>query len=228
MPSGAYAGSLVISISTVPPSRTALADSYSSDSRPLPAHDLTREFTAKTPGGVAVNTFNAPLTIKLCYPDYNNDGLIDGDSVSESLAALYWLDETSSRWTLVPEAVRDAAANCVSALASHFSIYTIRGMDASQFGMDSLKAYPNPCYFSRDKLTIKGIPPNAEKPKIYIYNTAGELVRELSPGDGIDLLNKAVWDGKSKSGQKTASGLYLYLAKTTNYGSGTGKFYIFW
>ena len=228
VPAGAYGGSLVIRISTVPSSRTALADSHSPDSVPLPVHDLTREFTAETPAGLAVTYFDPPLTIKLCYPDSNNDGLIDGDGIADDIAGLYLLDDAASRWTPVPGAVRNTVENCISAQTSHFSVYAIRATDLSQLGMDKLKAYPNPCYFLRSSLTIKGIPPDAGEPKVYIYNTAGELVRELERDDGIDSLNKAVWDGKNKSGQKAASGLYIYLAKTSNYGNGSGKFYIFW
>ena len=230
VPAGAYADNLVIRISTVSPSRTALAESYSFDSYPLPVNDLTREFTAKTPAGLAVTSFDAPLTVKLCYPDSNNDGAIDGDYIAEDLAGLYWLDETSSRWKRVQGAVRDAAANCISAPTTHFSIYAIRVADTSQSGMDKLKAYPNPCYFDLAPftLTIKGIPLDAQAPRVYIYNTAGELVRTLQPGDGLDSENIVEWDGRDKSGAKAASGLYLYLAKTANYGKGSGKFYIFW
>jgi len=228
VPAGAYTENLVITISTVASSRTSLADSYSPDSHPLAAYDLTREFTAKTPAGLTVTNFNTPITIRLCYPDLTNDGYIDGDYIIENLAGLYWLDETASRWTPVPGAVRDTAANCISASTSHLSIYAIRVLSASLSGMGNLKAYPNPCYFPGSILIIDGIPADAQKPRIYIYNTAGELVRELAPGDGIDSLNKAVWDGKNKSGQKAASGLYIYLAKTSNHGNGKGKFYVFW
>ena len=92
----------------------------------------------------------------------------------------------------------------------------------------NLKAYPNPCYFNKSNLTIKGIPPDAAEIKIHIYSAAGHLVRVLEKGNGIDSGNVAVWDGKDKSGRKTASGLYIYLAKASNYDSATGKFYIFW
>ncbi len=228
VPAGASPDYLVISISTVAPSKTSLANSDSVESRALLTHDLTREITAKTPAGLAVNFFNDPITIKLCYQDDNNDGYIDGDHINENLAGLYWLDETSYMWIPVPGAVKDTAANCISAPTSHLSIYSIRVADISESGMANLKAYPNPCYFSRSNLNIGGIPFDAQSPKIFIYNTAGELVRKLEPGDGIDTFNKAVWDGKNGSGQKAASGLYIYLAKTSNLGAGTGKFYIFW
>ncbi|MDQ7772047.1 MAG: S8 family serine peptidase [Elusimicrobiales bacterium] len=93
--------------------------------------------------------------------------------------------------------------------------------------LKDLKAYPNPVYFnSAEFVTIAGIPADATDVKVYIYNTAGELVRTLRPGSG--LVHMPYWDGKTEGGKKAASGLYVYLAKTGNYGKGTGKFYVFW
>ena len=231
VPPGAYAGNLVVTISTVPPSRTALADAAGSDSSVLRANNLNWEFSAKTAAGVPVTNFSAPPTITLCYPDANNDGRIDGDFIPEGLARIYWLDESASRWTRVQGALPNTATKCLSAPVSHFSVYSIRALDSSQYGMDAIKAFPSPCYFDRAPyaLTIRGIPVDAKEPVIYIYNAAGELVRELKQGDGIDSFsNEGVWNGRQKSGAKAASGLYIYLAKTGNYGKATGKFYIFW
>ncbi|MFA6435007.1 MAG: M6 family metalloprotease domain-containing protein [Elusimicrobiales bacterium] len=108
-----------------------------------------------------------------------------------------------------------------------FSLGGVEAALASLRSMDRLKAYPNPCYFSRSVLHIDGIPPDPA-PEIYIYSAAGELVRTLNRGDGIDSFNNAVWNGKDKTGAKAASGLYLYLARTADSGNATGKFYIFW
>jgi hypothetical protein len=108
-----------------------------------------------------------------------------------------------------------------------FNLSGVEASLASLKSMELLKAYPNPCYFSRGNLTIEGMPADPA-PEIYIYNTAGELVRTLRPGDGIDASNTAVWNGKDKNGAKAASGLYIYLARTKNSGNATGKFYIFW
>lgn len=93
--------------------------------------------------------------------------------------------------------------------------------------LKNLKAYPNPIYFnSSNFITISGIPADASDIKVYIYNTAGELVRTLKQGAG--LVHMPYWDGKNEKGEKVASGLYIYLVKTGNYGKGTGKFYVFW
>jgi hypothetical protein len=108
-----------------------------------------------------------------------------------------------------------------------FNLSGVEASLASLNSMDRLKAYPNPCYFNRSDLTIGGMPADPD-PKIYIYNTAGELVRTLQRGDGINSFNTAVWNGRDRNGAKAASGLYIYLAKTANSGKATGKFYIFW
>ena len=44
----------------------------------------------------------------------------------------------------------------------------------------------------------------------------------------MDGLNVIKWDGAQKDRSKAASGLYLFLVKTANYGKGTGKFFIVW
>lgn len=94
--------------------------------------------------------------------------------------------------------------------------------------LGKLKAYPNPCYFDKSDLTIADMPPDAKDVKVFIYSAAGKLVRVLESGRGIDADNIAVWDGRDKSGTMTASGLYIYLAKASNYDGVTGKFYALW
>ncbi len=231
VPPGAYSGNLFITISTIPASRTALADAARSGTHALRGSNLTRELTARTPAGVLVTRFTSPVTIKMSYPDSNSDGRIDGDYVDEGLSGLYLLDESASVWTRVDSPARNTAGNYLTAPVSHFSVYSVRVLDSAQSGMGSLKAFPSPCYFDRPPsvLTIRGLPMDAVRPEIDIYNSAGELVRVLKPGDGIDsLYNEGLWDGRQKSGAKAASGLYIYVAKTENYGKASGKFYIFW
>ncbi|MBI4801848.1 MAG: M6 family metalloprotease domain-containing protein [Elusimicrobia bacterium] len=231
VPAGGYSGGLVIRISTVSASRTAAADAATHDSYPVYTANLTREFTAKDAAtGAPVADFAAPLTLKLCYSDADNDERIDGNYIAENLARLYLLDETLNIWTPVTDALPSLSGNYITVQTAHFSVYTIRVIDISKLGMSAIKAYPNPCYFDKPPftLTIAGLPLDASEPLIYIYNAAGELVRSLAKGDGIDVLNKAVWDGKNKSGGRAASGLYIYVVRTANYGKASGKFYIFW
>ena len=231
VPPGAYTSGLYITISTLAVSREATADAASFDSFKIRSVDLAREFRARTAGGVPVTDFSAhPLTIALGYPDVNSDGRIDGDFIKENLAWLYYLDEVAGKWTPLPGVTRYPSGNTISAEVSHFSVYSVRASAASDQGLAGLKAYPNPCDLRKVSvgLIIAGIPVDAVSPAVYLYNEAGELVRTLSPGDGIDGVNTAHWDGKVKGGAKAASGLYMYLVRTANYGKGSGKFFIVW
>jgi len=230
VPDGAYTGTLFISISTVPASTVAAYDSASADSTKIFSSDLAREFTARDGAGAAVTTFLAPLTITMTYPDGDNDGRIDMDLLRETTAWIYYMDPVAAKWTPLPGVVRNAAANTLSAEVSHFSVYSVRSAGISETDIGSLKAYPNPCDFRSVPyaLTIEGVPADAAGTKVYIYNEAGELVRTLAPGDGINGLNIASWDGRLKGGARAASGLYIYLVKTSNYGKGRGKFFIVW
>ena len=229
VPAGAYAGDLFIQVSTVPGSRVATADAASPGSSKLFTYDLAREFRAVNTAGTPVTVFSQPLTITLAYPDANNDGRIDGDLVRESLAWIYYLDETSGRWTPVEGVTKNSAANTLTAQVPHFSVYSVRAAPGAEAALGGLKAYPNPLDLrSVSALTISGIPADAAAPRVYIYNEAAELVRTLSPGDGLDALNTASWDGRLKNGSRAATGLYLYLVRTANYGKGKGKFFLIW
>jgi len=230
VPDGAYTGTLFISISTVPAAAVAAYDSASADSTKIFSSDLAREFTARDGAGAAVTTFLAPLTITMTYPDGDNDGRIDMDLLRETTVWIYYMDPAAGKWTPLPGVVRNTAANTLSAEVSHFSVYSVRSAGVSETDIGSLKAYPNPCDFRSAPyaLTIEGVPADAAGTKVYIYNEAGELVRTLAPGDGVNGLNIASWDGRLKGGARAASGLYIYLVKTSNYGKGRGKFFIVW
>jgi len=229
LPAGSYNGSLRVTISTVAAVRTSAADAADQDTLALQHSDMPREFAAKDgSSGLPVANFPSPVSIRLCYPDADNDGKIDGDNLSERLAWLYWLDEAASRWVKVPGAVRDTVSNCITARTPHFSVYSIRVLDPSKISMANIKAFPNPCYFDRSGFSITGIPADAERAKVSFYNTAGELVRELAEGDGLDAFNTASWNGRNKSGEKVASGLYIYVITSANYGSKRDRVYVFW
>jgi hypothetical protein len=229
LPTGSYAGTIFVSISTVASGAIAAADTASGDSKKIFVEDLAREFTARDLTGAAVTTFASPVTLTLRYPDADNDGRVDTDLIKESTLWLYYLDAAAGLWTPIPGVTRNAAANTLSAPVSHFSIYSVRSANSSAGGMGALRAYPNPCDFrTTQALTIDGLPVDSLDTRVYIYNAAGELVRTLSPGDGVNGLNVVSWDGTQKDRSKAASGLYLFLVKTSNYGKSTGKFFVIW
>lgn len=230
IPAGAVSGALYVRISTVPSSVYSSADAASPDSRKIYYKDLTRQFTATDGSGNGVSAFSKPVTITLSYPDADNDGRIDMDLIPETQAWLYYLDPALGKWTPLQSVTRDTVANTLTAQVSHFSVYSVRAAGGAYQDMSSLKGYPNPCDFRSApyRFYIANIPVDAAGARIYIYNEAGELVRTLSKGDGIDDMNVAAWDGKDARGAKAASGLYLYLVRTDNYGKAKGKFFIVW
>jgi hypothetical protein len=230
VPAGVLSGSFLISVSTVPALVTATADALSEDSLKLEETDLVREFSARNVSGEQIHSFPAPITITLSYPDADGDGTIDGTGIKENFAGIYYLDAALNSWTQVDGVRRDLAANTLAAEVNHFSLYSIRALNAAAFSSFRLKAYPNPCNFSKTTvLTISGIPADEPAPAVYIYNSAGELVRSLKRGDGIDpVTNFVTWNGRRKSGGRAASGLYIYLLKTQRYGVRKGKFFTIW
>ncbi|MGD9641652.1 MAG: lectin like domain-containing protein [Elusimicrobiales bacterium] len=229
LPAGAYSGNILLSVSTAPAAALAGPDAASPDSFKIYGYDLARDFSARTTAGAPVTSFAAPVTITLGYPDANDDGRIDMDLIDESRAWIYYLDPTAGRWIPVPGVTRDPGANTLSAQVSHFSVYAVRAAGDAGPGIGELRAYPNPCDLrAASSLTIDGVPIDAAGTKAYIFNSAGELVRELTRSDGISSLNSISWNGRDKNGARAASGLYLYVVKTDNRGKGSGKFFLVW
>lgn len=229
IPAGAYAGTLFVSVSTVAASQVSSADSASSESRKIYSTDMVREFSARDVSGSDITSFSSPVTITMAYQDADSDGRMDTELYRETSAWIYYLDTAQGKWTPVEGLTRDTAANTLTVQVPHFSVYSIRAAGSNYPDIGGLKAYPNPCDFrSVAALTIAGVPVDAENTKAYLYNEAGELVRTLSRSDGINSLNVISWDGRDSKGRKAASGIYIYLVKTSNYGKGRGKVFLIW
>nr|MDA8132504.1 hypothetical protein [Elusimicrobiota bacterium] len=227
VPPGAVPVATLIISTTVPASRTASA--AGGDSLAFTGLKLEREFSARALSGGAISSFNVPVKVKMFYPDADNNGIVDGTNVNEGLVGLYWLNEALGRWVLVSEGVtRDPALNSVQAEVAHFSIYSLRYVDSEVLGNDHVKVYPNPCRMDRGPMKISNIHPGATGVRIYIYDVSGALVRVLDRSNGVDSMNVGTWDGRVSSGGKAASGVYLYVVRTSNMGSAAGKMAVIW
>ncbi len=75
--------------------------------------------------------------------------------------------------------------------------------------LGEVKAYPNPCGGS-ENLTIEWSGGGAGYVTIYIYNLAGDLVKKIASSKEE---GKAEWDGRTKSGEKAASGVYAVVIR---------------
>ncbi len=83
------------------------------------------------PAGVYVSfkpdgcTFNCPVAVSIPYNDHDNDGIIDGSSIPESRAAIFYFNEDTGGWEQVTVTGRDTGRNIITAATAHFSTYLV-------------------------------------------------------------------------------------------------------
>lgn len=147
-------------------------------------------------------TFNRPGTIALPYPDADQDGVVDGTSVSETDLRIFWHDGVE--WRSVGGRV-DTVANRVMARVSHFSLYALFPLN---LGVTAESVRPKERIISPngdgvwDEAVFDGISDADGAYTIEIFNTRGERVRR------IDNMNK--WNGRDDDGQLVENGTYVY------------------
>ena len=73
--------------------------------------------------------------------------------------------------------------------------------------------YPNPF---NSNTNIEFSLPQTEQAKIRIYNTAGQLIKEIANGEFITGTHMVSWNGINTFGHKVASGIYFYSLETAN------------
>gem|GEM_PF-1192529 len=182
---------------------------------------LLRDFSVKSASGGSISSFNSAATITIPYGSAGLSGY------PEEYLRLFYLDENKGEW-VYSDSSADKINKTVTGRVSHMSVYSVRALKSSD---DSVKplVYPNPARLSvsPNEVIFSGIPLTVKGVKLYIYNLSGELVRSLTPSGGTDEWELG-WDGRTKNGEKAASGIYLYLVKTRTNGQARGKFYIIW
>ena len=164
-------------------------------------------------GNPITGTFEIPATIILSYEDggpEDGDGFVDGTSrlLKEETLAVYWLDESHSLWVKLSGSKVDTDSNRVSADTFHFSIFSLHGVGATD--LSGAYAYPVPFIPSRGdnkEITFTEISPLCT---IKIYTLNGELVSTIEHTSGE---TSHSWDVTNDSGDRLASGVYLYLIK---------------
>ncbi len=84
----------------------------------------------------------------------------------------------------------------------------------------SIKVYPNPADIGAgQRIYFSELPLN---PYLTVYTSAGDPIINLEPADA-DFAGRFVWDGRNMSGERVASGIYLFSI-TGNGSSITGSF----
>ncbi|HPN30893.1 MAG TPA: S8 family peptidase [bacterium] len=143
--------------------------------------------------------------------------------------AVYYLDETDSKWKIISESsiTYSAAGDTVGAEINHFSIYGLfaKGINPSKNLSDAV-IFPNP-FRPNDGNDLTGIEFSGsyninnktgihfinitENSTIKIYEIAGRLAAEIQPIQGSGM---AIWNGRLLNGKQAPSGLYLALIET--------------
>jgi hypothetical protein len=70
-------------------------------------------------------TFTCPVAISLPYNDHDNNGIIDGSSIPESRAGIFYFNEDTRGWEQVAIIGRDAGSNIITGTTAHFSTYLV-------------------------------------------------------------------------------------------------------
>jgi ligand-binding sensor domain-containing protein len=135
-----------------------------------------------------------------------------------------WTHFTMANSGLVSDRVRDIAINERTGevwLATDLGLSRYEsGIISPVSSMEGVSVFPNPYFPERgDGLAIfSGL---ADGSTVYIFNLAGELVRELPmPANN---LNQVAWDGKNAQGSDVASGVYIFMVHNEVGLSKTGK-----
>jgi len=158
---------------------------------------------------------NKKGTLVVPYKDEDNDGRIDGINIPEKRLIALCHRKGWRTWRKDFEEKLDEVDNIFRITAGHLSIF---GLFTPIVGdLSNVIVYPNPFkpHLGHNEIYFKGL---TEKTTIKIYNIAGELVRQIDNIDG-----EAVWDARNDSGNKVASGIYIYIMTNDKGNKKTGK-----
>ena len=206
----------VIGASQVPRYGFSCADKEKEQGSKLIARSEAEFHYYDLTGSTVTENFAKPVELILSYPDIDGDGYVDTEShLNVSTLRVCLLNSQTMKWEVVPGGQQiDKFNRTVTAKLEHFSIYALASIAAYAQDLANVVVYPNPyrpgsggayddSLFGRgivfDKLT--------EKARIRIYNVAGELIAEIEKDDND---SKKLWNAENQSGNKVASGVYIY------------------
>ena len=155
-------------------------------------------------GGGNRLAFSVPVTVTLPYQADVN-GIVNGTTppVKSDALRIYWLDERTGTWQRLPSSIVDPASKTVSALAPAFTAFALMGSADTE--LTGVHAFPNPFLPGAGLVvTFSGL---GDVSTVRIYTSQGVLVKEWTDSAG---LGTTTWDGRNRSGEMVASGLYVY------------------
>ncbi|MBI2119454.1 MAG: M6 family metalloprotease domain-containing protein [Elusimicrobia bacterium] len=148
--------------------------------------------------------FKKEVTINLPYNDS------DVSNLNEHLLRLFYYDESSGLWVLVPNSSVDRTNKRVIGKVDHLTLFAI--MEYAADITSDIMVYPNPfrpknIEHANNGIIFRGLPVYSE---IKIYTLSGDLVKQLKDEDGD---GRVKWNAQTESDQKVESGIYFALVK---------------
>lgn len=175
-----------------------------------------REVLAFTSQGRFSSGFGGAVSLSIGFPDQNHDGVLDTVAIRASTLQLITLNETNGTWQFLTGGSIDTANNRVTIPLTHFSVYALAGMAASD-SLANARAYPSPWQigsggkFDADRLVITDL---TSAGTIRIYSLGARLIKKFDytlADAGVRL-----WDGRDDAGDYVKSGVYLIFIESSN------------
>jgi len=150
---------------------------------------------------------SSPVTIKLLYFDFNNDGKEDLYNINETDLAVYFYNEFNKEWEYIGGKV-DTKSNVITAQVyktGRFAVFTKTETPVKVSQKIFSKKFVTPA-----NPTINFSP---EVEEVIIYNLSGNIVFAKKK-NGIN--ETIVWTGKDNLGNFLESGVYILKMKFSN------------
>lgn len=192
--SGTFSGAVTLSISapaanTVPAGGGGLA---------ALATPIVIQIDA-TDGSGILREPSLPVPISVTYGSAGLGGISPGSLVIASYEPLH------RAWVPLPT-TRNVAAQSVTAITPHLSLFQVMGLSAAtslayvNFGPNPLRPLVNPGQL----MTFRNLPAGA---RLTMFTYIGEKIADFE----ADATGIATWDGRNRSGAYVASGIYVVL-----------------
>ena len=175
--------------------------------------------------------------LNLRYKDANDDGILDGSNPPVRVNTLnaWILDQDVNSWVQVPGGAVDQDAKMLTVFFGMPGVYALLG--AQDQSVVNVKAYPVPFRPNGPQagigqgqtgtetagITFDNLPQSGN---ITIYTLDGRLVKKMEIPETFGIA-KLAWDVKTASGERAASGVYIWRAVSGS-NAKTGKLMVIW
>jgi hypothetical protein len=200
--SGSFLTNVTITMQT-PPANTVPGATGSLT--PLPNPVYIQVTAADAFGSLKEPLF--PVAMRVGYGNVNLAG------TNPNNLTLVYFDTIHQQWVPLPTQ-RDVAGQALQGISDHLSLFSIMGL-APGTSLSYITVGPNPLRPAVNPgqvMTFRNMPAEA---RVQIFTYIGEKVAEFTADDS----GLATWDGRNRSGNFVASGIYLALIE----GAGTKK-----